>query len=237
MNKLLAFVATLILGAAVLPATASAHTPDVSSTCSELTVKLTAYEGPADNNTVTVTIDGVTETFMFGRSFEQTFPIDPTTQSYWTVVVDANINQGDPARYDRVFEGSEYPCPTATTSSPSTTTPPTAPSSTSPSSTSTTTPAPTTTVPATTATSTTTTTSSSPPSTSPTSVPTSPPSSAPASSAPSSTTSVPDTSGPTTSEPGLPVTGSTTQTTAGAALITLAAGALLVLIARRRSVA
>ena len=233
MRKLTAFLAAVVLGAALAPGAASAHIPDVSSTCSQLTVSLRAYQGPADNNEVKITIGGAPQAHPFGRSFEQTFPLDPTIQNTWVVEIDANINQGDPDRYDRVFEGSEYPCPTATTTTTS------SPTSTLPASTSppTTEPATTSTAATTTSTSMTPTTSSSPPSTSSPSAPTSPPSSGPASSAPSSTTSVPVTSGPTTTLPGLPVTGSTTQTTAGAALITLAAGALLVLIARRRSVA
>lgn len=237
MSKLLAFVA-ITLGAFGLSTTASAHTPDITYDCYELRVNLTRYEGPADNNVVTVTIDGVPRGFTFGRSFSNTFPLDPTVPHSGVVEVDANIHRGDPDRYDASFPFETYACeypttttPETTTTWPATTTPTTTPSTSS----STTEPAPTTTAPESTSTSTTTTTSSSPPSTSPTSAPTSPPSSAPGSSAPSSTTSVPPTSGvTTTTEPGLPVTGST-RTIPALALMALGAGGLLVAVSRRRS--
>lgn len=89
----------------------SAHTPQVSADCDGVHVNLTNYEGPAGNNTVTVTIDGVPFVDQFGTSFDATYPVPQNGATLvWTVFVDANLNSGDPDKYDYFKDGLVGPC-------------------------------------------------------------------------------------------------------------------------------
>src|SRR6478735_11871053 len=74
---------------AILAAPASAHTPDISASCSGVHVGATAYDAGLANRW-SVTINGVTQTGTFGASFDQTFPVpqDGAT-STWSAFVEA----------------------------------------------------------------------------------------------------------------------------------------------------
>jgi hypothetical protein len=97
--------------AAVTPAPASAHTPEVSATCSTLTVKLTNYAPATDGNfvnSVSVTIDKTaTQTIGFGASLTKSYTLgDKTVAHSYVVTVDA-----DDDNYDRTFPtGTSVPC-------------------------------------------------------------------------------------------------------------------------------
>ena len=92
-----AFGVSVVAAAALvgMAGTASAHTPKLTSDCSEdegswVKVELTQYND-RDANTVTVAIDGeVVVDEEFGKSFEQTFDgLDPTASHTATVEVQA----------------------------------------------------------------------------------------------------------------------------------------------------
>ncbi|WP_157509308.1 hypothetical protein [Glaciibacter superstes] len=101
--------AILMAGGLALAAAApaSAHTPEVSSTCETLSVKLTAYEGSGNStpNNVTVTIDGEeVDNVDFGQSFQKTYDFDDKYEAHsYIVKIDAK-------GYDRTFENSSVPC-------------------------------------------------------------------------------------------------------------------------------
>jgi LPXTG-motif cell wall-anchored protein len=106
------------LGIAATAGGASAHTPDVSASCTDgLTIGLTNYEGPSGNNHVTVTIDGVTHVIPFGETLSRNFPWDSSVDHVWLVVLDANLHTGDPTKYDTSFHGTQLHCTTPSTSS------------------------------------------------------------------------------------------------------------------------
>lgn len=237
MKRALALI-TITLGAILIaPATASAHTPSVSDSCSGLEVTLTNYEstsGPAFNNRVTVTIDGAAQVFDFDASFTQTFGWAQTADHTWTVVIDANRNNGNATQYDTSFQGSENACQQPSTTTSTTTLAPTTTST----STSVPTPTSSTTVPSTSSTNVVTTTAPE----------TTPSTSSPATSTDPSTTSTTTTvSGATTTTvalipppvpsttitPNLPATGRNTGLLSLAAATVLLAGLALV-AARRR---
>lgn len=261
---LIAATATALLTVAALTAAdhVDAHTPQVYDDCDGLHVTLRSYEskhGPLDNNTVTVTIDGQTQTFGFDSGFQRDFDWDDTVEHVWSVSIDANIHRGDPTRWDRTFTGKQQPCQqpttTSTTSTTSTTTTTTTVAPTSTSSTSTTTPTPSTTNPSSTSTSVATTTApttstststSSPSTTSPattsTTIPASTTSSTPETSAPPATSvtttgaTIPPATGPTSSLPWsgpLPATGDNARLLGvGAIALILLGGAALFIVRR-----
>lgn len=82
--------ALVTVGSVVLiAAPASAHTPDISASCSGVHVGATAYDADQANRW-SVTINGVTQTGTFGASLDQTFPVpqDGAT-STWSAFVEA----------------------------------------------------------------------------------------------------------------------------------------------------
>ena len=108
----LAVAALSMSGVIALAAPAAAHTPQVSATCSDLSVRLDSYEegrGQYDRtpNKVTITVDTATlVTENFGRSFYRDVSLgDKTLAHAWTVVIDA-VGTG----YDRTFSGTSTPC-------------------------------------------------------------------------------------------------------------------------------
>lgn len=122
MRRLLVLSAATVAATAALAGHASAHTPNISDSCTGLTVSLTSYQGPASNNQITVVIDGVSQSFDFGASFNRTFPWTPTQSHTWTVVVDANQDvQRDRTTYDFTQNGSEAACQATSTTAASTT--------------------------------------------------------------------------------------------------------------------
>lgn len=119
--------AATIIGAVVLTTTtlvsiAEAHTPSVVPSCTGLTINLVNYEGGSTNNSIAVTIanggDGSSSgQTMFGGSYSHTFAWSQIVSHTYTVVIDANLHTGDPAKYDKTFTGTWQPCqaPTTTT--------------------------------------------------------------------------------------------------------------------------
>ena len=109
MKRLLASVvtATLALGGLFVAtaAPASAHTPVVTADCESLDVGLWAYAHKG--NKVTVVVDGATVAEeRFGRSFQRSFELDPSTDHTWSVTVKASDNR----RYDWSDDGSTTAC-------------------------------------------------------------------------------------------------------------------------------
>jgi len=93
--------------AVTAPTPASAHTPEVSATCSTLTVALTNYSNDKNPNSISVSIDSETvEETRFGSAFDATYPLGDTTAAHdYLVRIDA------PGKaYDREFAGSSVPC-------------------------------------------------------------------------------------------------------------------------------
>ena len=115
-----AFGVSVVAAAALIgmAGTASAHTPKLSSDCSEegswLKVELTQYND-REANTVTVTIDGeVVADEEFGKKFEQTFDgLDPAASHTATVEVaawdDPNNDKGFSFSEDRTIEACVQP--------------------------------------------------------------------------------------------------------------------------------
>ena len=132
-SKVVRGVAAGVLGVAALAVGArfvDAHTPMADADCHGLKVSLTRYEGPATNNTVTVTIDGDESTWSFGTSWSDEFSWSPDDAHDWSVLVDANRETGDPDRYDWSATGEQPACtptsssttaPTSSTTTSSTT--------------------------------------------------------------------------------------------------------------------
>lgn len=116
----------LTLGVCLLSAhTASAHTPEVWDECGGLHVRLSNYEstsGPAFNNSVTITIGGVANTYNFDGSFSRDDSWPKTEARSWSVVIDANKLNGNATQYDTSFQGSEAACQTIPTTTTTTTT-------------------------------------------------------------------------------------------------------------------
>jgi hypothetical protein len=92
MKKIIAALAVPVMAlgiGAVSASPASAHTPDISASCSGVHVGATAYDGALANHW-SVTINGATQSGTFGASFDQTFPVPQsgaTTQ--WSAFVEA----------------------------------------------------------------------------------------------------------------------------------------------------
>jgi len=103
-----------------LAAVAAAHTPEVTSSCTQgLQVRLKAYDR---DTKVTITVDGDTANaleFTFTGDFEYTYSLRPSYLAHdYLVQID---NAG--TRYDKVVEGRQAPCteaPTTTTTAPPT---------------------------------------------------------------------------------------------------------------------
>jgi LPXTG-motif cell wall-anchored protein len=110
------------VGIAATSGTSAAHAPTVAPSCSGLSVTLTDYEGPASNNTVTVTVDGTPTTFHFAEGWSKSFSWADTKNHTWTVDIDANIETGDATYYDHVESGTQTACVTTTTEASTTTT-------------------------------------------------------------------------------------------------------------------
>jgi LPXTG-motif cell wall-anchored protein len=148
------------LGVATTAGTSAAHTGNVTPSCTGLRLNLNSYEGPATNNTVTVTIDGTARVISFGSGLDQTFKWSDAENHTWAVVIDANLEKKfDTTKWDWSDGGTELACVTTTTT---TTAPPTT--------TTTTAPPTTTTAPPTTTTAPPTTTTTAPPTTTTTTV-------------------------------------------------------------------
>ncbi|PYY33872.1 hypothetical protein DEJ16_03025 [Curtobacterium sp. MCJR17_055] len=134
--------ASIIVGgiaAVAVTGVASAHTPEVSASCTQLHVALANY--PA-NSTVDVVLDDTDHgTTTFGPSaFDTTFPLDTTRKHTWSVSVTSG--DGDHA-FDKTFAGESTdacltvappvptptgtPTPTPSTPAPTTPATPTAP--------------------------------------------------------------------------------------------------------------
>ena len=111
-RALAAAILTAALSASIVAtaaAPASAHTPNVSATCSTLAVNLQSYAWSQSNprpNKVSVTVDGANlATEWFGGSFKRDFSLGDATKPHtWRVVIDAIDN------YDRTYEGTSTPC-------------------------------------------------------------------------------------------------------------------------------
>jgi LPXTG-motif cell wall-anchored protein len=191
---------------------AIAHTRTVEPSCTGLSFTLEIYDGPAENNKVTVTIDGVSTTYFF-EGFYKKIDWSPTEVHTWSVVVDANLLSGDPDMWDWSASGTQQACttPDTTTTVPDTTTtvPETTTTTTTMPETTTTVPQTTTTVPETTTTVPDTTTSTVPDTTTST-VPDTTTSTVPV----TTTSTVPDTTSSTQPETTTSTTAPTTSTTA-----------------------
>jgi LPXTG-motif cell wall-anchored protein len=96
----------------------------VVASCTELSLNFTHYEGPASNNTVTVTVDGTPTVIQFAEELSRSFPWSDAADHTWTVAIDANHETGDATAYDSSTSGSEHACvPTTTHPSTPTTAP------------------------------------------------------------------------------------------------------------------
>ena len=89
---------------------ASAHVPDVSATCSTLSVSLTKYDASGTNH-VTVTIDTheVAKTG-FTKRFVKDYPLDRTTAHTYTVDVRAHDDADGHEGWTKTFTGTTTPC-------------------------------------------------------------------------------------------------------------------------------
>jgi hypothetical protein len=112
------------LGIAATAGTSAAHNPNVVASCTQLSLNFTQYEGPASNNTVTVTIDGTPTVIQFADELSRSFPWSDAADHTWTVAIDANRETGDATAYDSSTSGSEQACVTTTTQPSTTTTAP-----------------------------------------------------------------------------------------------------------------
>jgi LPXTG-motif cell wall-anchored protein len=111
------------VGIAATSGTSAAHAPTIAPSCSGLNITLTDYEGPASNNTLTVTIDGTPTTVHFAEALTKSFSWSDTKNHSWTVAIDANIETPDnKTTYDHVESGTQTACVTTTTEAPTTTT-------------------------------------------------------------------------------------------------------------------
>lgn len=115
MKKIISALAALLLAAGgvfITASAASAHTPNISTTCEALTVNLTQYQGDGNKNHVTVTIGSgagalVYGPINFGASFTRSFNFpDKYTATAWKVKVDAV----DGTAYDFERTGVSSPC-------------------------------------------------------------------------------------------------------------------------------
>ncbi|WP_277210922.1 hypothetical protein [Isoptericola croceus] len=117
MKRILASVATAALALGGLVATAmpaSAHTPNVHSTCDSLSLNLTQYvKGHrGDKNTVTVSVDGKKVLRQdFDRSFTTTVKLDGTGHD-WVVEIDAWDGEKG-KQFDEIRKGTTEPCAAA----------------------------------------------------------------------------------------------------------------------------
>ncbi|WIE66159.1 hypothetical protein DEI99_006390 [Curtobacterium sp. MCLR17_036] len=100
------------IAAVAVAGIASAHTPVVSATCTDLHVSLTSYPS---GSTADVVLDGEDQgTTTFGREgYDHHYALDGTTTHTWSVAVTSG--DGD-TRFDRTYSGaSDAACiPTAT---------------------------------------------------------------------------------------------------------------------------
>jgi len=95
-------------------APASAHTPDVSATCTELSVNLSQYSARGTkDNTVTVTVDGQqVDRQTFPGSFTGTYPVpDPTRATSWEVSIEAWDDPHGRNGWTKVLTGRTIACP------------------------------------------------------------------------------------------------------------------------------
>ncbi|WP_344438132.1 sortase-dependent protein [Kitasatospora nipponensis] len=220
-GRTLAGAATLaVLSTGLLATAASAHTFDMTTTCSSVTIDLTSYQAKADNE-VSLTLDGEKklDKVKFDTAFHQVFTV-PTDHPKPITAVLVVYTSDDP-KGENHWSGTETKtlqvCPTPTpTPTPSPTTAPPSPSP-SPSSVAPTTPAPTTAAPSTVA----------------------PASARPSSAAPTSAAPVVATSAvpkPSSTAPSLAFTGggSNAGLIAGVGAAVLVVGGGLVYVGRRR---
>lgn len=82
---------------------ASAHTPNQTVACSGWSVTLTQYEGGTNNNSITITIDGVPATSNFGGSFSASGSWDQYADHTFKYVIDANKVSGNATQYDKTY--------------------------------------------------------------------------------------------------------------------------------------
>jgi hypothetical protein len=102
-----------VFAALVISTTVYGHVPSVSDDCDGLDVELSNYEttpGSGLNNRVTVTIDGTAQVFDFDSDFTQSFGWSQTANHTWTVVIDANRNNGNATEFDTSFQGTQTAC-------------------------------------------------------------------------------------------------------------------------------
>jgi LPXTG-motif cell wall-anchored protein len=218
------------LGIGATAGTSAAHNPNVAPSCTGLTLDFTQYEGPASNNTVTVTIDGAATVIQFDEGLSRSFPWSDSADHTWTVTVDANRETGDATAYDTSTSGTETACVATETTTPPTTAPATTePATTVPA----TTEAPTTTVSEVPAAAAPTTTAPETPAVATTTAVANEAPSPPA----ATTVSVSDASAATapTSGSTLPKTGSNTGLELMVATTVLLAGVWMIMITRRRT--
>jgi hypothetical protein len=91
-------------------APASAHTPKVTATCTELSVNLTQYSGPGEKNSVTVVVDGEpVATEKFEKGFQGSYPLDGAENHTWSVTVDAHDGKNG-TQYDFTKSDSTTAC-------------------------------------------------------------------------------------------------------------------------------
>lgn len=113
MRKILAAFAALTLGLSgvlALAAPASAHTPNVTSSCSNLNVTLTSY-GSNDTNTVKVTIDDNVKTDQeFDTSFSKDYALDSKVSHTYEVVVKSSEDPTGSKGWTKTFTGTTTPC-------------------------------------------------------------------------------------------------------------------------------
>ncbi|TPW73434.1 hypothetical protein [Schumannella sp. 10F1B-5-1] len=100
-------------GIALVGASAEAHTPNVSASCSALTVDLKSYAGSKtnDNNKLVVTIDGVAQNTAFGNSFYKVYSFASNSKAHtWRVQVTVSDDQ----KWNLDKSGTAQPCATPT---------------------------------------------------------------------------------------------------------------------------
>lgn len=115
-----------LLAITVCASVVDAHAPSVVPSCTGLGINLTNYEttqGPATNNKATITIDGIATVVNFDSTYANTFAWSDSAPHAWSVVIDANLNNGNATQWDRTFGGTQQSCnPTTSTTSTTTTT-------------------------------------------------------------------------------------------------------------------
>lgn len=205
-----------------------AHDRNVSATCYQLQVSFSQYTGPAANNVLTVTIDGVAQApVTFAESYSNTYTWNPSLAHTYTVSVDANALSVPPDNtFDTTDSDVTQPCVDTSSTSSSTSTSTSSSTTTAPGATTTTLPS--------------TTTTSSGGAGGPAGSTTTAPATSTTSTVRPTTTSAVGNRAPTvtraaTSSGSLPATGGDTGAQLTLAMAVLLAGAGLVAITRRRA--